>query len=181
MADYPYHDEDPKRRRRRQRDYHEDAWGMAEYSDYGDGDFAAAEDYAAGMVDEEGRRENHYTPGYYHDEEVSEDGHTMPNESPINSDWRSEHIPGHSDGVERATDLLARMNAHTSYPSTAHPANSAQLPAQQGRYPLPEPASSPQQQPARNESDFSFTLIVALMIGALFFACVALSLYALLG
>ncbi|MCB9436978.1 MAG: hypothetical protein H6673_08285 [Anaerolineales bacterium] len=119
MSDY--YDEDPKRRARRRRRNIDDAWGMAEYEDYADGNYADAEDYAAGMVDEEsygGRIRPNYIEGanesddYYSSSSVSGDDYR-----PADS-WSS------ADGaVERASNLMDRLNRRTSYaePPTRNP------------------------------------------------------------
>lgn len=57
--DYKYDDDKSGRRRKRldrQTRYDDDAWGMAHNADLGDGARADIEDWASGMVDEEGRR-----------------------------------------------------------------------------------------------------------------------------
>lgn len=54
MADFPDFDEG-KRRRIRRRNYTDDAWGMADDADHYDGPSGDIEDWASGLVDEEGQ------------------------------------------------------------------------------------------------------------------------------
>jgi hypothetical protein len=64
MGDFPDFSDEGRRRRNRKRrytdDFGDDAWGMADDADHYDGPTADLEDWASGLVDEEGRRESIY-------------------------------------------------------------------------------------------------------------------------
>ncbi len=113
MADYPYYDEDPKRRakRRRRRNYADDAWGMAYYEDSYDGDAADIEDWAAGMVDEEGRREEHYRPDEFDDGPYTSSDY--PRSRHYSQNYRVPEDP--SPAVDRAKRLAGRMVFREDY------------------------------------------------------------------
>lgn len=117
MADYPYYDEDPKRRakRRRRRNYTDDAWGMAYYEDSYDGDAADIGNWAGGMVDEEGRRfEDVYDPNR------ADTGDYAPSDYPRSRYFsRNYSVPSSrsepSPAVDRAKRLAGRMSERNSY------------------------------------------------------------------
>lgn len=65
MGEFDYYDsqrdsKERRQRRSRYRNLEDDAFGMAEAADRADGDFANAEDYAGGLIDEEGRDNRYY-------------------------------------------------------------------------------------------------------------------------
>jgi hypothetical protein len=182
MAEYPYYDEDPRRnaKRQRRRRYEEDAWGQAEYADYADGDFAAAEDYAAGMVDEVQNR-RYYNPDRHDDfagsYEINDDGYTVPTRGPNNS-WRSAHFGQSSEGLERATDLLARLNERNSIRGRARPTS----PAPPGLPAATPPARQPHPQaPATHNLSLNISFIVMIVVTMAMFGCAILGLYAVFG
>lgn len=113
MSDFDAYDEDPKRRARRKRRNIDDAWGMAEYEDYADGNFADAEDYAAGMVDEESYG-GRVRPDYIEGADESDDYYSSSSVS--GSDYRPADSWSSADGaVGRAANLMDRLNRRTSY------------------------------------------------------------------
>ena len=185
MGEYPYYDEDPQRRRRRERrrrDYAEDAWGMAEYQDYGDGSFADAEDYAAGMVDEERRAYRRYDPDRYDGDEPNEDNYTVAADPVSQSEWRSQHIGTSTEGVERAADLLSRLNERNSY-SAGPPRDRKVIDDGRAYPPVRHRDKTPQPRRSRTVGDpsvtFSFAMVFVLTMALI--SCVALALYAAFG
>lgn len=162
-----YYDEDPKRRKRRKRRYVDDAWGMAEYEDYADGNFADAEDYAAGLVDEEGhggRIRSQYVGGADDDDYSSAS---------------YEITRGHPDrAVERATDLMQRMNRRTSY--NQPPPTRSQSPAIHSRS-SPPPNASPLDTLFDMRGASPAIIGIMVVIGGCAFSCLLLVIYLALG
>lgn len=102
MADFPDFPDEGRKRRRRRRSYTDDAWGMAEDADSHDGPSADVEDWASGLVDEEGRRED-----FLYSENTG-GGHAGPTPS---------GIPSHSR--QKIEEFHARRQARGEPPLTA--------------------------------------------------------------
>lgn len=171
MADSPYYDEDPRRNaKRRRRRYEDDAWGQAEYADYGDGDYANVEDYAGGMVDEVGGKKRYYNPDRYD----NDDQYTAQS-NPVGTNWRSEHIAAPSDGMERASELMAKFNERNSIPGRTNQRqpNQPTLPPQQS------PTRRTRREVDTSALNFTFALMLVVIIAVL--SCLALGVYAFVG
>ncbi len=171
MADYPYYDEDPKRRarRRRRRNMEDDGWGMAADGDFHDGDMGDIEDWAAGMVDEEGRREQFYNPDRYDDEPVVSGDYPRSRYFREKEMERRHQSPSPDprrglDPVERAVGLMDRLNRRTSY-----------APAP----PLDQAARS-KRRPDSSQINATAILVMLMMLTAIC-SCVALLLYIVFG
>ncbi|PJF39124.1 MAG: hypothetical protein CUN55_15240 [Phototrophicales bacterium] len=168
MGEYPDYNEEFSRRKRRRRDYTDDAWGMAEYEDYDDGSAGDVEDYAGGLVPEE-RLHSRYRDEEYDNAEDYQ--YTVASNAPENQ-WRTQHIgSGSTDGIQQAARLLQRMNERNSYPVTSQP-------IQRGRS-LPSPhqrASHPKSDPT---SFFTVGILVLLLL--LVASCMILGFYAAFG
>lgn len=170
MGEHPDYGDDPYRNRRRRRDYTDDGWGMAEYEDYADGDAGSVGDYAGGLVYEEGSRQRYYEgDDYQNPTNISDDNqYTVASAAP-DEHWRSRHISGSSnEGMERAANLLQRMNERNSYPA-----------AQQA--PPTSQARPAQRVAADNDVSavYSAGIIMLILIATL--SCTALVFYATLG
>jgi hypothetical protein len=130
-------DDDARGRQRRRRSqrlkrYDDDAWGMAYNEDLGDGASADVEDWAAGMVDEEGRRyrANHRD---YRDQMRAEVQHELDDLGPVRQDrlprrgsksrlQANADLPlSGSSALDRANQLLRRYSRLGSSPAQANP------------------------------------------------------------
>lgn len=184
MADYPYYDEDPKRRRRRRRNYEEDAWGMAETEDAADGVYGDdLGDYAAGMVDEEGRRFQNVRDPYDPIYEEDASSYTMPASATDRpASWRSEHIPRQSDGLERAAELMAKFNERNSVQGRATLTPQGHIQAS-SNHKSPRNTARISDAPRQVNSSGvpAITFFMVLMITLVMLSCISLVAYAAFG
>ncbi len=104
-----------ERRRRKNRlgNYEDDAFGMADAGDRADGDFANIEDYAGGLVEEEGRNSRNYRDW---DDNSQSDPLADPGPT-INPRYRRPGAPvppldpnQPSPAIQRAAQLMERAN-----------------------------------------------------------------------